>query len=99
MINHMRDSVLRIIAQRRQIVVPSLFADYDPDALERRLIPLAAVLESAGLAALGSDARYEIDSDLYSAGRVIGGGRIRGESEDTAAIGAASAAAQRGAER
>ena len=32
---------LRIVAQRRQIVVPSLFADYDPEALERRLIPLA----------------------------------------------------------
>ena len=32
-----RDACLRIVAQRRQMVVPSLFADYDPDALERRL--------------------------------------------------------------
>ncbi len=34
LVNRLRDAVLRIVAQRRQIVVPSLFADYDPEALE-----------------------------------------------------------------
>ena len=40
-VNRVRDAMLRIVAQRRQLVVPSLFADVDPDALARRLIPLA----------------------------------------------------------
>ena len=47
-----RDACLRIVAQRRQMVVPSLFADYDPDALERRLIPLAEASGNSGLGAL-----------------------------------------------
>ncbi|HET7718860.1 MAG TPA: branched-chain amino acid ABC transporter permease, partial [Acidimicrobiales bacterium] len=33
LVNAARDSVLRVIAQRRQLIVPSLFADVDPDAL------------------------------------------------------------------
>ena len=48
----LRDACLRIVAQRRQMVVPSLFADYDPEALERRLIPLAEASGNSGLAAL-----------------------------------------------
>jgi hypothetical protein len=61
----LRDSVLRIIAQRRQIIVPSLFADLDPEALERRLIPLGEPLSGSGLAALGAGANYRLDSELY----------------------------------
>ena len=35
----MRDSVLRIVAQRNDLVVPSLFADVDPESLHLRLVP------------------------------------------------------------
>jgi branched-chain amino acid transport system permease protein len=65
LVNGLRDSFLRIVAQRRQIIVPSLFADYDPDALEHRLIPLAEPDSSAGLAALDADLRFELPSELY----------------------------------
>jgi branched-chain amino acid transport system permease protein len=64
-VNHVRDSVLRIIAQRRQIVVPSLFADVDPDALARKKVPLAEPLPSGGLAALPATVRYTLSSELY----------------------------------
>lgn len=37
-----RDAVLRIVAQRSQMIVPSLFTDIDPEALRLQLIPLAA---------------------------------------------------------
>lgn len=35
-----RDALLRIIAQRNEMIVPSLYGDIDPDALRLRLIPL-----------------------------------------------------------
>ena len=95
---HMRDAVLRIVAQRRQMVVPSLFADYDPDALARRLIPLAEPSSGSGLGALPPDARFSLASGLYQ-GR---GQRIFGRSDEdrttkeAAAIGAAAAAAESG---
>ena len=50
-VNLGRDSILRVIAQRRQIVVPSLFTDYDLGALERRLIPCVS-RSHVGLATL-----------------------------------------------
>jgi branched-chain amino acid transport system permease protein len=87
----MRDAVLRIIAQRRQMVVPSLFADYDPEALARRLIPLAEPATGSGLSALPADARFSLASGLYQ-GR---GTRIFGRADEdrttreAAAIGAA----------
>lgn len=61
----LRDGVLRIIAQRRRMVVPSLFADIDPAALELQLAPLAEPLPNAGLAAIGFRHRYRTDSRLY----------------------------------
>lgn len=48
----MRDAVLRIVAQRNNLIVPSLFADIDPEALSRRLIPLAPAAVGSGLQAL-----------------------------------------------
>lgn len=67
-----RDSVLRIVAQRRQMIVPSLFADMDPLALERQLIPLAEPLPSSGLGALPLDQRYRLDSRMYKdRGRLV----------------------------
>jgi branched-chain amino acid transport system permease protein len=40
-----RDGVLRIIAQRNQMIVPALYGDVDPETLRLQLIPLAAPLE------------------------------------------------------
>ncbi len=60
-----RDSLLRIVAQRNQIVVPSLFADYDVDALERREVPLDELSSDSGLAALPADQRWAMRSELY----------------------------------
>jgi len=64
-LNSVRDAVLRIIAQRRQLVVPSLFADIDPEALRQRLIPLAEPEQQGGLASLSLDQRYALASELY----------------------------------
>lgn len=60
-----RDAILRIVAQRRQIVVPSLFADFDTTALVRRLIPLAEPQPTSGLSALPVTDRYSLTSELY----------------------------------
>lgn len=61
----MRDAVLRVIALRRHIIVPSLFADYSPDAWEKRLTPLAPTASSQGIGALRADQRYALPSRLY----------------------------------
>jgi branched-chain amino acid transport system permease protein len=91
MANQLRDSWLRIIAQRRQIIVPSLFADYDPRALEKRLIPLVEPATGEGLAALPVGQRFSIESELYGDGHA---GELeppqRRESREIAAIAAAS---------
>ena len=86
-----RDACLRIVAQRRQMVVPSLFADYDPDALERRLIPLAEASGNSGLGALPADARFTMASTLYQGRGVRIFGRVDEpkEAKEAAAIGAA----------
>ena len=65
LVNQLRDSWLRIVAQRRQIVVPSLFADYDPDALARRLVPLAETGTGQGLGALPAGTRYSLPSEVH----------------------------------
>ena len=91
LINAARDSVLRIVAQRRRIVVPSLFADYDPDLLARQLIPLSEPDPLSGLAALPLDRRFTLSpssiraeaSDHRQAGPRSGG-------REAAAIGAAA---------
>jgi branched-chain amino acid transport system permease protein len=61
----LRDGVLRIVAQRRQMIVPSLFADYDPEVLQRRLIPLDDPAEGTGLHALPETMRFDRESVLY----------------------------------
>ncbi|MGQ0434045.1 MAG: ABC transporter permease subunit [Microthrixaceae bacterium] len=94
LVNQARDSVLRIIAQRRRIVVPSLFADFDPDAAERQLIPLGESSQMGGLSAVG-DRRYTRPSDLYAgSGRRITD-RLAGEkvSSERSAFAAAAHAA------
>lgn len=95
LVNGVRDSVLRVVAQRRQIVVPSLFADYDEDAAERRLIPLAESDTSSGLSALPSNARYALESELYEGRgeRIVD--KLKGEraARDTVAMAAAAKSA------
>jgi ABC-type branched-subunit amino acid transport system permease subunit len=88
----LRDAWLRIIAQRRQIIVPSLFADYDPAALERRLIPLADADSNSGLAALGPGAHFRLGSELHGGASSADQRALRGGREqERLAIGAAAA--------
>ncbi|MDQ1374498.1 MAG: branched-chain amino acid transport system permease protein livM, partial [Actinomycetota bacterium] len=91
-ISKLRDSVLRIIAQRRQLVVPSLFADYDPDALEARLIQLAEPSADTGLAALPPGTRFRLASELYQGDgeRIVDKLATAKESKEAAALTAAS---------
>jgi len=91
----MRDAALRVVAQRHQIVVPSLFADYDVDALEHRLIPLAEAADNAGLAALAPARRFALRSDLYRGRGIRIVDRLAGKkaSEETTAIGSAARSA------
>lgn len=77
----MRDAILRIIAQRRRMVVPSLFADVDPLAVERRLAPLAEPIPGAGLAALPVDLSYGTESRLYAIPRKSSDGHRRAAEE------------------
>jgi branched-chain amino acid transport system permease protein len=75
----MRDAVLRIIAQRNQLVVPSLFADMDPAALHLRLIPLAPPLPGSGTQA--AHRKYR----LWTSRLVHRGGAISPEVQSLAA--------------
>jgi branched-chain amino acid transport system permease protein len=91
-VNAMRDSVLRIVAQRRRIVVPSLFADYDPELLARQLIPLGEPDPLSGLGALPTDNRFALESELYQGRgeRIIDKLAPPKQAEEAAAIGAAA---------
>lgn len=62
-----RDSLLRIVAQRRNIVVPSLFRGQDAAAIASRLTPMSPPMTGAGLSALPADARWSIDSRMHGA--------------------------------
>lgn len=94
-VNRFRDGVLRIVAQRRRIVVPSLFADYDPEALERRLVPLAPPSALEGLAALPNGDEWTVSSGLYGVDAHPHGDLDRGagrqRAKEAAAFGAAAA--------
>jgi branched-chain amino acid transport system permease protein len=65
LLNRMRDAVLRIVAQRRRLIVPSLFADRDPADLVAQLIPLAPPQPNSGLEVLDVDERFVLPTDLY----------------------------------
>ena len=58
MIVNMRDSILRSIARRSRIVVPSLLADVDP-TLETPRVPIAPKLKPGGGGAF-VPRRYEV---------------------------------------
>ncbi|HEX9889112.1 MAG TPA: branched-chain amino acid ABC transporter permease, partial [Nitriliruptorales bacterium] len=99
-VNNVRDSVLRIVAQRRQMIVPSLFADVDPEALHARLVPLAARIPGAGLAALGPRIRFSLASELYagSGERFLDKLKPKKQSDEAALYAAAATAAEEAAE-
>lgn len=59
-----RNSILRIVAQRRQIFVPSLFGVRAEDA-DAELVHLSELEPSAGLAALPGTAGWSMRSYLY----------------------------------
>lgn len=61
----LRDGILRVVAMRQHIVVPSLFADYSPEAWEKRLAPLSPPLQTQGLAVLRPDQRYAMPSRVF----------------------------------
>lgn len=60
-----RDGALRIVATRRQIVVPSLFADLDAEVLAGRRAPLATPIPYRGLEAIPRERRYARSSELH----------------------------------
>lgn len=60
-----RDSVLRIVAQRRQLLLPSLFDDVDLSPDQQRLIPLGLPITGAGLSALPRATRYRSRSRFH----------------------------------
>jgi hypothetical protein len=64
-----RDAALRIVAQRNQLIVPSLFADMDPEALHLRLIPLAAPIPGSGTGAISE--RYRLARSVLAARRGV----------------------------
>lgn len=65
LVARLRDNVLRIVAQRRGIVVPSLFKEFDASTLEHHLIPLTEASPTAGLATLAPSTDYRLRSELY----------------------------------
>ncbi|MHB8509866.1 MAG: ABC transporter permease [Candidatus Dormibacteria bacterium] len=61
-----RDSILRVVALRLHIVVPSLFADYDAEAQKRHEMPLTQPVTGMGLATLPVTQRYSRESWLWN---------------------------------
>jgi branched-chain amino acid transport system permease protein len=84
----LRDTIYRIVAQRRQIVVPSLMADYDPSIIERQLVPLGDPIAGSGLTTIDRQVRYRLDSALYREATTAGDGG--GAPDDRSALGAAA---------
>lgn len=77
----LRDALLRIIAQRSKMIVPSLYGDLSPEALERRLIPLAPAVAEGGAQP------FRLATSRLS---LLRGGSAAGRSREAAAIGAAT---------
>lgn len=92
LVHDARDSILRVVAQRRGIVVPSLFADADAEAIERRLVLLGEPQDGRGLDALPPERRYRLASAIHAGQRRHGAGA---PDERTALSGAAAALLER----
>lgn len=61
-----RDAVLRLVAIRRRMVVPSLFEDVDPEAILNQKTVLAPRIDGRGADALPAGVRYAQRSELYA---------------------------------
>jgi hypothetical protein len=85
-VGKIRDAALRIIAQRNQLIVPSLFADIDPEALHLRLIPITAPIQGSGLQAIRR--RYRLGESMHARKRAS----AMGPSAEAAALELAVAA-------
>lgn len=94
MVFGIRDSILRIIATRNQLVVPSLMADVDPSVVARQLIPLGEAQSDAGLGALAAEDSYRLRSDLYTTERAEDDGRRAPDDRAALSAAAQSAAAE-----
>jgi hypothetical protein len=98
LLSRVRDGVLRIIAQRRRLIVPSLFEDFDPEALERRLVPLA-VSDRSVLDQVPPQGRFVGESELYKGRGVrivdqLAGPKVSGEQKALTAASSSVQAAQ-----
>jgi branched-chain amino acid transport system permease protein len=60
-----RDAMLRIVATRRGIVVPSLFADTDLEALREQRAPMVEPIPFRGLEAIPASRRYRQHSPRH----------------------------------
>jgi branched-chain amino acid transport system permease protein len=65
LVNQVRDGALRIIALRRNLVVPSLFADYDAEAAARKLVSLGPASDGDGLALLPPGTRFDLPTEIH----------------------------------
>lgn len=83
-----RDAIFRIVATRRQLIVPSLMADFDPAILERQLIPLGEPAPDGGMSVVAADKGYKLESALYRTDEVEDG--RRGAPDERSALGAAA---------
>jgi hypothetical protein len=81
----MRDSVLRIVAQRHQIDLPGMTDAGIYGADGRRLIPLAEPLTGTGLSAIPGSARYRTTSRFHGRVAVAGDTTTARDSEAIAA--------------
>lgn len=85
LVQSLRDSVLRVVAQRRGIVVPSLFADTDVEAIRSRQVLLAEPQEGRGIS--GLKRRYRLQSVVHSTRT---GARVGGAPDERKALSSAA---------
>jgi branched-chain amino acid transport system permease protein len=91
-LNRVRDGALRILAQRRQLVVPALYAGADRRALAAQLIPLAPASTRGGLAEVPGARSMILESlAVPSAASVDEGEEARREERSVLVTAAASA--------
>jgi branched-chain amino acid transport system permease protein len=87
LVNQMRDAWLRVIAQRRGMTVPGLFAEGDPRQAAGAVLALAEPVDGDGLALLPATARFDLESRVHVT--TVATGPDRGD-EDAAALSAAA---------
>jgi branched-chain amino acid transport system permease protein len=76
-VNQVRDAWLRVIAQRRGITVPGLYADGDPRQAGNQVLTLADAGDEEGLATLPPTARWDLDTKVHTSGLRVAGATTR----------------------